>query len=240
MQQDDVIYIPRLEIFEIELEVSTLDYYYDLIEQQIRNKSAYEKMKLHKEVKNLTQEEYGERYIEFEAVDKLVNAVLPRLFRGPFLLMLYSVYESTVNKIAYLIQKKKDIEISFSDFSKNERGNFLDKAKKYFGKQLDFALCPDSRAWDRIKMLTELRHAIAHANGRIEMLKDDKKKEKISNWITQNIGILEMDNYIVFEERFLRDTYKLVRASIVDFVKRCEELDSGTAYIPTIPDKWND
>jgi hypothetical protein len=198
MQKDNVIYIPRLEIFEIEFEISTLDYYYDLIEQQIRNKAAYEKMKLRKKVKNLTQDEYEERYQEFRAVDELVDAVLPRLFRGPFLLLLYAVYESAVNKIANLIQKKKDIKISLSDFSKSERGDFLDKTKKYFKKHLDFALCPDNRAWVRIKMLTELRHAIAHANGCIEMLRD-KKKEKISNWIAQNIGILEMDNYVVFE-----------------------------------------
>lgn len=239
MQQDDVIYIPHLEILEIELEVSTLDYYYDLIEQQIRSKAAYEKMRLSRKVKNLTQDEYEERYQEFRAVEELVDAVLPRLFRAPFLLLLYAVYESAVNKIANFLQKKKDITISLSDFSKNEKGDFLDKTKKYFNNCLDFALCPDEKAWDRIKMFTELRHAIAHANGRIEMLRD-KKKKKISNWIAQNIGILEMDHYLVFEERFLRDTYRLVRASIIDFVRRCEEWDSGTAYISTIPDKWKD
>ena len=86
---------------------------------------------------------------------------------------LYAVYESVVIEIADLIRDKQSQQIKIDDL----RGNFLEKAKKYYKHILQFDLYSNEKAWQQIKMLSELRNAFAHANGRMDRLKPKPKKK---------------------------------------------------------------
>lgn len=215
--------IPDLDfrLLEIDSELFALDYHLKLIESQIKNKKAFERMLLQKRInkRGLTNHDLDWK-IEHYEVDRLTDFLLPRFFRSPFLVSLYAVYESGVTEVAALIKKRKRLSISINDL----RGDFLERAKKYFKDVIDFPLYSDNKAWQRINMFVEIRHAIAHANGRIEMLKSNTKK-KLKSWEKQNIGISLMDGYIIFEERFLRETLSLVSASLNDLVERYKEWD---------------
>jgi hypothetical protein len=205
------------EMVEIELELSALDYHLNLIEEQIRNKKAFEKIKSQHKINklNLTPDDL-EWHEEQRELDYIVEFLLPRLFRGPFLISLYAVYESAVIEIAKLLQAQKGINFLIKD----QKGkNFLDKAKKYYEQTLDFLLYFDEVAWKRIIILSKVRNTIAHANGRIEMLKP-KAQENIKTWEIQNIGISSMSGFLVIEERFLRETLRLVSASLNNLVER--------------------
>jgi hypothetical protein len=150
-------------LIEVESELFALDYHLKLIEEQIRNKQAWERMLSQKRIEKqgLTFDD-PEWHWEQEGLEDLIEVALPRLFRGPFLISLYAVYESCVTEISGLIQKKKGIHISINDL----KGDFLERAKKYFKDVLKFQVYSDSRSWDRITMLSVVRNAIAHANGR--------------------------------------------------------------------------
>ena len=100
-----------------------------------------------------------------------INA-LSLFFRGTFLVSLYAVYESVVIEIADLIRDKQSQQIKIDDL----RGKFLEKAKKYYKHILQFDLYSNEKAWQQIKMLSELRNAFAHANGRMDRLKPKPKK----------------------------------------------------------------
>jgi hypothetical protein len=138
------------------------------------------------------------------------------------LVSLYAIYESAVTEIASLIQKQKSITISINDL----RNDFLDRAKKYFKNILYFELCPVKIVWQRIAMLSVLRNAIAHANGRIEMLKPEIKR-KIISWEKQKVGISLIDGFVIIEESFLRNTLELVSASLNDLIERYKKWDDN-------------
>lgn len=212
-----------LRLLEIDSELFALDYHLNLIENQIRNKEAFERMLLQKRIKKLglTHNDLDWQ-IEHYEVDRITDFLLPRFFRSPFLISLYAVYESAITEIAALIQKKKGIEISINDL----RGDFLDRAKKYFKDVIDFPFCSDKKAWQRITMFVEIRHAIAHANGRIEMLKL-KTRNNLKTWEKQKVGISSMDGFVVIEEGFVRDTLSLVSDSLNDLVERYKEWDDN-------------
>jgi len=216
--------IPAIDfrLLEIESELFALDDHLNLIEEHIRNKEAFEKLKLQQKLKklNLTPSD-PEWHEEQQNLDYIVDFLLPRLFRGPFLISLYAVYESAVIEIAKHIQKQKEIAFSFND-QKGE--NFLNKAKKYYNEIIEFQLYPSEVVWERIEMLSVLRNSIAHANGRLEMVKK-KIQEKITNWEKKKIGIFSMYGFIIFEEGFLRDTLSLVSASLNDLVERYRKWD---------------
>jgi uncharacterized protein len=209
-------------LIEVESEVFALDYYLKLIEQQIRNKEAWERRLSQKRIKkhSLTYDD-PEYHFEQQELDYLLEVALPRLFRGPFLISLYAVYESSVTDIALLIQKQKAIQISINDL----KGDFLERAKKYFKDVIKFKLFSGNEVWQRISMLFEIRNAIAYTNGRIEML-NKKTREKIVIWEKQKVGISSNSGYLVVEELFLRDTFRVVSDFLNDLVQRYKEWDN--------------
>lgn len=152
--------------------------------------------------------------------DHYIEFLLPRYFRGPFIVALYAVYESAVTEIARLIQDKQHQQISIDDL----RGDFLKRAKKYYRHILRFELYLKEKEWHRVKMLSELRNAFAHVNGRLEML-NSKSRKIIENWERQNIGISTYHGYIVCEAKIVTDIFDVVRESLEDLVSRYKHWD---------------
>jgi hypothetical protein len=209
-----------MRLLVVGFELSDLHYYLDLLEKQIKEKQTEYRSDLQRIIKEqgLTPDDSNWQIVhEYEG---LADYRMPRFFRAPFLISLYAVYESAVTEIAKLIQKQKRIEITI-----DEKGTFtLDKAKGYYNKIIGFPLYSDNVAWERIKMLSIIRHAIAHANGRLEMIKP-KIRNNLQRWEKENIGISSSDGFIVIEECFLRDTLGLVSASLNDLFERYKEWD---------------
>lgn len=206
---------------EIELELSALDYHLNFIEDQIKKKEFWEKKLSQRRIKKqgLTPDD-PEWHYEQNELDYTVEFLVPKLFRSTFLVSLYAVYESAVIEIAEIIQKREAFPVSINDL----KGDFLKRARKYY-QIMGFQLSSD-KAWERIIMLSDLRNAIAHANGRIEMLKE-KTRSKIEEWEKQNIGICSMHGFLFLEESFLRDTFNLVSDSLNDLIKRYKIWDDN-------------
>jgi hypothetical protein len=209
-------------LLDIDLELSALDYHLKILEEQIKNKTAFERLVLQKEIKKrrISPDEPDWQYLH-EEFYHIADFLLPRLFRAPYLVSLYAVYESSVIEIASIMQKQKDITISINDL----RGDFLERAKIYFKSIIDFKLCSD-KAWHRITMLSVLRNAIAHANGRIEMLKNEIKT-KIKTLEKQKVGISIENGFVIVDDVFLRDTLSLVSSSLNDLVERYKKWDDN-------------
>ena len=166
-----------------------------------------------------------EWHIALQEYDYYIDFIHPRLFRGPFLVALYAVYESAVTEIASLIQSKMEKKISINDI----KGNFLEKAAKYFKHILELNLYSEQKAWHRIKMLAELRNAIAHANGRLEIL-NNKSRKTIQNWEKQNLGISSHYGYVILEARIVEDIFNTVRNSLEDLVARYKKWDDQQGH----------
>jgi hypothetical protein len=128
---------------------------------------------------------------------------------------------SSSDTISY-IQKGQGKAISIDDLRGDD---FLDRAKKYYKHILTFELCADNSAWQQIKMLSEVRNAIAHTNGRIEMLRG-RAKEKILDWEKKRIGIDTNWGYIVVDRVFVEKTFFKVQSSLEDLVQRYKQWDA--------------
>jgi hypothetical protein len=68
-------------------------------------------------------------------------------------------------------------------------------------------------------MLSELRNAIAHCNGRFEML-NRESKNKIIDWEKQKIGIDIFNGYLVIKIDFAHDTFNIVQGSLEELMAR--------------------
>jgi len=161
-----------------------------------------------------------EWHIAHQEYDHRIDFLNPRFCRGPFLVALYAVYESAVTEISRLIQEKKSQKITIDDL----KGDFLERAKKYYKHILEFDLYSEEKVWHRVKMLSELRNAFAHANGRLEMLKK-RSRETIQKWEQQKLGISSFYGYIICEASTVEDIFSIVRTSLEDLVTRYKHWD---------------
>jgi len=209
-------------LLEVEGELYALEDHLNLIEGQMEKFQMKERLKLDTYIRNekLSSDE-PEWYIAKQEYDERIEILLPRFFRGPFLVALYAVYETAVTEIAQLIQKNLSQGISIKDL----KGNFLDRAKRYYKHILNFDLYTDDKEWQGIKMLAELRNSFAHVNGRMEMLNENSRKT-IKKWEKQKKGIATYSGYIVCDAKIVAEIFENVRISLKKLLDRYKKWDN--------------
>lgn len=209
-------------LLDVSLELHALEDHYELIEKQISHLIHAEKVSLdeYRKKEKLTPEDPEWDFARQEC-DRKIEFLLPRFFWGPFIVSLYAVLETSVLEIARLIQQNQKQGIGINDL----RGDFLERAKKYYKNVIKFELCGDTNTWQRIKILAEVRHAIAHANGRLDMLNENTKK-RIKALEKQNLGISSHYNYILLDSYFAKETFSKVRSLLKSLVDRYKEWDT--------------
>jgi hypothetical protein len=216
---------------DVTMELYALEDHIQLIEKQIAelNKSKELELQEYLRKERLTPDDPEWDVAKHEYYN-MIEFLLPRFFWGSFIVSLYAVYETAVTEIARLIQENKAEMLSMNDL----RGDFLERARKYYKSVLNFELCNSNKTWERIKVLVELRNAIAHANGRLDMLKKEPQ-QKIKNWSKTGIGISLWSNYFLVSAEFSKETFLLVSSSLEDLVQRYKKWDSKNKKSQTVP-----
>ena len=216
-------------LLDVSSELYALEDHLRLIENQMQQIQQKERLSVDEYIKALPFES-EDRDIAISEYTRLIDCLLPRFFRGAFLMALYAVYESAVTEIARLIQKGQPRLESFDEFKKRTRhfkvkGGFLGKAKKYYKDILRFDLYADEKEWCQIKKLLELRNAFAHTNGRLEML-NKKSRENLERWERQHVGISTHGGFIVCDSIIVEKIFDVVRKSLEDLLSRYKMWDN--------------
>lgn len=211
-------------------EVFAIDDYYAELENQIEAVQKTQRLKLDALIRkeNLTPGDV-EWHDANQEYDRLVDFLLPRFFRGSFLVCLYALYESVVTEIAELIHVKQPLLRHLSAFRKKERLSFLDRASKYYDEILKIELCLDETTWYRLGVLSELRNTVAHANGRMEML-HPKKRSVVEDLIRRVPDVDIHSGYITFGKAFVSDTAHIVISELTRLID-----DNREGCRPNIP-----
>ncbi len=142
------IYID-FRLLEVSLDLDVLEVHLKHIEEQMEQSKRSAKHEFEAALTRLSHLGYDyeewltESHYIRDNYDHYVDFQLPRILCNPFLISLYTVYETTVTEIANLIQKKRGQTISLSD---NRRGDFLDRARKYYEQELKFELSKSSES----------------------------------------------------------------------------------------------
>ena len=74
-------------------------------------------------------------------------------------------------------------------------------------------------------MLSDLRNAYAHANGRLDML-NQKVKSQIESCMQQGLGISIHYGYIICDATTVDEIFRAVRGSLDDLIARYKDWDN--------------
>ena len=205
-------------LLDVSLELSTLEKNLELIEGQIESSRQAAKHTLEAKRGELPPDDEAEWDLLRQEYDYEVDFVLPRVLHNPFLVSLFAVYESAVKEIAKLIQKKQGARISLEDL----KGDLLNRAKKYYDQVLQFDLSKSNDHWQRLMLLSDLRNAIAHTNGRLDLIKAGTKQK-----ILKSDGVREYFDRVLVEPTFLRETFTMVKDDLESLVARYKAWDTA-------------
>ena len=88
----------------------------------------------------------------------------------------------------------------------------------YYKHIIEFDLSENDEHWHRLMVLSDLRNAIAHSNGRVEAVRQETMKR------IRGQGLVEEElGFIVVSETFLRETVAVVKGELEDLLKRYKE-----------------
>ena len=220
--------LPKIDsrLLDASMELYALEDHLQLIESHMKDFQETERCKVETYIRKegLCPDD-PEWHIAWQDYDYHIDQ-LPRFFRGPFLVALYAVYESIVTEIGRLIQDKQAQKIAINDL----KGDFLERAKKYYKHILQFELYSQEKVWQQVKMLSELRNAFAHANGRLDMI-NEKSRDIIKGWAQQKLGVSTDSDYVICEENIVVEIFGAVRSSLEDLIERYKQWDDQHRHI---------
>jgi hypothetical protein len=212
-------------LLEASCEVYAVQDYYESLEGQIDRVQRMLKLKLDTQLKtqNLTPDD-PEWHEAIQEYDHWVDFLLPRFFRGPFLVSLYALYESIVAEIATTIQTLNPALECFKSFKKKVRLNSLEVFRQYYSKVLEIDICPNKTTWNQLLVLMKFRHAVAHANGRIASIHPEKFKTEIVEMARDIPRVDTYSGYITFGKQFVADTTQIVLNELLRFIEANREV----------------
>ena len=204
-------------LYKVPMELHALESHLRLIERHIERGQQEMPTELENQTRELSLDESDWALLS-QDLHFLYHFVQPRLLRCTFLAALFAVYESAVTEVAVLIRRKQAGQTNTVKSRRNR--NFLDWANKYYKECLNFELSKNDNRWERLRLLSDLRNAIVHRNGRLDMV---RKRDKI----LKNEGVCSEYGFLVVDQDFVKQTFSLVKDEIEDLVRRYKEWDTA-------------
>ncbi len=187
-------------LYKVPMELHALELHLRLIEQHIERGHLEMPAELENKTRELSLDETDWDLLSQELRFQF-HFVQPRLLRCTFLAALFAVYESAVTEVAELIRPKQAGQTTTVRSRRNR--NFLDWANKHYKECLNFELSKNNIRWERLRLLSDLRNAIVHRNGRLDMV---RKRDKI----LKNEGVCSEYGFLVVDQDFVKQTFSLV------------------------------
>jgi hypothetical protein len=155
-------------------------------------------------------EESIAQYLE----ERLESGLTTRYLTASAVTAAWAIYEAGVTSIARHIREKREARLKLNDL----RGDFVDRARKYFVDVLRFDL-HTSADWEGLSRLAGVRNAFAHANGRVADLNTDSRI-KIEQWCKTDSYLRLEDECVIAEAGYAKSAVALVEDLLRDLITR--------------------
>ena len=191
----------------IKVELTVLAEYLDGMEQVIS--AVCDSYILKEEEKNK-----GLPHYEFSYIYEVANYEIPRVIKLPYIVTLYSLFESSTLSLLKYAQEKEGKEISVKDI----RGKTLISSyNKYMQHILNYEFCFNQKTMSGFSELNKLRNCVAHSNGNL-----DPKNTELKKLLSSNSKISELNGQLDVTYDYLQDAFGFIAEAIRELMKYME------------------
>lgn len=207
-----------LRFVGIEYELWALGRMLHEIEPTIKRLASQDKRKTLKELEEGGwSHDEAETSLAFQDIHEMQTYVLPRFLRAPFVVSLWSTYESGVQSIATELRTylhSPNLRLS------QLRGDFFERGRRYFDAVLGLPLEDASDLLTRLRDLYQVRNAIVHANGLKEAMPDEEWTRLGEVVLRHGMELSAGRGMLIPAESYLSEAYRDVGASLRGLVER--------------------
>jgi hypothetical protein len=202
-----------LRFVEVGYELMMLSEYVALLETNLPTIIEAEKKRIWLD---LDREDDADRSSGYHLEQRLEEGVTTRFLTAAAVTGTWAIYEATVAKMASHIQRSKEVSLRMSHL----KGNFLQRARRYFDDVLKLDLHPIDTDWSRLERLGNLRNVLAHANGRLWDVPEDDRR-RATSWVASTPGLTIVDEeYLIVSLAFARESLSFVDDLLRELVER--------------------
>lgn len=116
----------------------------------------------------------GAEYYEYQHIYSIAEEEIPRLIRLPLVVSIYTLFENSITQLLSYAQAKESKGLGLKDINgKSPASTF----NKYMRHVLGFDFQILNTAMDEISKINKIRNCIAHANGNLSAMSEDKARD---------------------------------------------------------------
>ncbi len=115
---------------------------------------------------------------------RVVDELFPKIFRGGYVISLWSVFESSVKNIAEYTRKEQHLPFGLHEL---RAGDFLEQVDVFFDRVLSVKAFPDKSVRTRLAELKGLRNALAHHDGNVSELPKSLRAKSSAEYLRKGL-----------------------------------------------------
>jgi len=147
-----------------------------------------------------------DRELDLYELQVTLKQILPRVFRGGFVLTLWSVFEVVSKRMAEYVGARKGDVIAPSQWKQKPLENFLDVVDRVYSRKFGIQAYPDPNERLQLDQLRELRNALIHHNGSVKGLPEAMSAGGVECYKSRGL-----DHYTDLHEEFVIPNADFIR-----------------------------
>ncbi|MEJ2426398.1 MAG: hypothetical protein P8101_18485, partial [Candidatus Thiodiazotropha sp.] len=166
------------------------------------------------ELKKYTDAEYH----EYQHIYQIAEDEMPRIIRIPFIVTIYAIFENSVSRLLDYAKMKEEKELSLKDINGKST---ISTQNKYMKNVLGYEYQFSNKIMEDIGQINTVRNYIAHCNGNIGSLSDDKIK-KLESISGKAVGLSIESGVIDISYQYLESSMHTVESSLRELMSYME------------------
>lgn len=139
---------------------------------------------------------------------------LPRLQAYGIHFVLFSTFESVVKRLPAYVGNWTAADVTATGGT-----GFITQAMRFYGTTLGIQLFSDKRQENAVRLAADVRHAIAHATGRLSILKP-RLRDRLDQALGVTPGLVAADGFLNPEPEYIRSAAQTFDTTAHELVER--------------------
>lgn len=193
------------------------------VEDQLEHLKGQRAVRLHarlkRESRGMAQDD-----IEYELhqLKATVEELFPKVFRGGFVVSLWSVFEACVKDLAEYTRRERNLPFGLQEL---RSGDFLEQTELFFDRVLSLAAFPDKGVRAKMVEIKGLRNALAHHDGSTAEIPKSLRSKSDAEYRKKGLHVYSdlHHHYVVPSAEYAEQSLKIIRAHLEHFAQQVYE-----------------